>query len=200
MKPLNRSEKEFLGQKKPSKLLTQRQEKFCHAIVEGMNQSDAYREAYDVSRSTPKSVNENASQLMRNVKILSRVRELQEPAVKAVQYDYARWLEEIQRMAFFDVRKLFDAAGNPIPISDLPADVVPAIAGLEVDDSSTLKYKLSNKLKALELFGKATGYYQDKVAPPMNPLETASTEVLLEMLAEVKARQAARQVAQGSHS
>jgi len=197
---LTRKEKEFLGHKKPSKLLTGKQEKFCQSIVQGSNQSDAYRQAYDVSRSTPKSVNENASQLMRNVKILSRVRELQEPAVKAVQYDYARWLEEIQRMAFFDVRKLFDAAGNPIPISDLPADVVPAIAGLEVDDSSTLKYKLPNKLKALELFGKATGYYQDKVAPPMNPLETASTEVLLEMLAEVKARQAARQVPQVNYS
>ena len=185
---------------KPLRPLTQGQEAFCRSIVQGANQSDAYRQACDASRSTPKSINENASQLMRNVKILSRVRELQEPAVKAVQYGYARWLEEIQLVAFFDVRKLFDAAGNPIPISDLPVDVVPAVVGFEIDDCFTRKYKLPNKLKALDLFGKATGYYQDKVAPPMTPLETASTEVLLEMLAEVKARQAARQVPQVNYS
>ena len=42
------------------------------------------------------------------------------------------------------------------------------------------------------------GLYADKTAPPMNPLETASTEILLAMLEEVKARQAARQVTQVS--
>ena len=56
-----------------------------------------------------------------------------------------------------------------------------------------LEVKTPDKLKALELFGKATGYYQEKVAPAMNPLETAATDVLVTMLAEVRARGSSRE-------
>lgn len=60
---------------------------------------------------------------------------------------------------------------------------VEGVAFTQVDE-----YKAPDKLKALQLFGKATGYYQEKAAPPLNPLETAPTEILLAMLAEVNAR------------
>ena len=84
--------------------------------------------------------------------------------MKKVQHDYARWLEEIQRVAFFDVRKLFDANGEPIPVAELPDDV--AVAGAEVGEDGAIKLKYPNKLSALETFGRATGYYQEKVATP----------------------------------
>jgi len=56
--------------------LTAQQEAFCKCIADGMNNSDAYRSAYDVSKTTDKSVNELASRAMKNVKIASRVKEL----------------------------------------------------------------------------------------------------------------------------
>jgi len=57
-----------------------------------------------------------------------------------------------------------------------------------------LEVKTPDKLKALDVFGKATGFIQEKAATPTNPLETASTAILLLMLEEVEQRQAAREM------
>ena len=86
------------------------------------------------------------------------------------------WLTEIQRCAFFDPRKMFDALGNPKEIPELDDDSAAAIAGFKFTEEYigkkdseektacgyTKDFKLTNKLAALELFGKATGYYIDK--------------------------------------
>jgi len=55
-----------------------------------------------------------------------------------------------------------------------------------------LEVKTPDMLKALELFGKATGYYQEKLDTPASALENTSTELLVAMLAELEARKAAR--------
>jgi phage terminase small subunit len=60
----------------PTMKLTDKQERFAQAIADGMNQSDAYRAAYDVKEATPKSVNELASKVLSNVKVASRVDQL----------------------------------------------------------------------------------------------------------------------------
>ncbi len=57
--------------------LTAKQEAFAQAIASGMNQSDAYRAAYDASKTKPESVNVNASKLMAGAKVSLRVAELQ---------------------------------------------------------------------------------------------------------------------------
>ena len=56
--------------------LTAQQEKFAQLIADGKNQSEAYRQTYDTSNYTPKSVNEAASKVMRNIKVYTRVNEL----------------------------------------------------------------------------------------------------------------------------
>ncbi len=67
--------------------LTPKQEAFCQAIVAGNSQPAPYRTAYDASGSTPKSVNENASKLMTNTKVISRVEALRAPVLGEVRYD-----------------------------------------------------------------------------------------------------------------
>ena len=57
--------------------LTAKQEQFAQAIASGMNQSDAYRSAYDAGGMKASSVTEKASELAANVKVTSRVTELQ---------------------------------------------------------------------------------------------------------------------------
>jgi len=57
--------------------LTAQQEAASQARANGMNQSDAYRAAYDTSKMTSKSVNEAASKLFAETKVASRVNELQ---------------------------------------------------------------------------------------------------------------------------
>jgi phage terminase small subunit len=62
-----------------------------------MNQSDAYRAAYKVRESTkPESVNQNASRLMADINISSRVDELRKPIVKAAQLTLEAHLNDLK--------------------------------------------------------------------------------------------------------
>lgn len=56
--------------------LTAKQEAFCQAIADGMNQSDAYRKAYDAEEMKPITVIKRASELMANGDIAGRVASL----------------------------------------------------------------------------------------------------------------------------
>jgi len=192
--------------KKP---LTFKQEQFCKGIVLGLTQIEAYRGAYNCSKMTRKSVNELASRAMNDVNIISRIAELRAPGLERVTKNYAEWLQEVERVAFYDIGELFDALGNPVGIPDLSPEAKRAIVGFEIeelfigkktDETRTAagyvrKYKLANKLQALELFGRATGFYQEKVASPLSALEATATEVLTLMLADYKNRIGAKQIA-----
>jgi phage terminase small subunit len=103
-----------------------------------------------------------------------------------------RWLQEIRRLGFYDPRKLFDSHGNPKEICELDDDCAPAIAGFEFveefigkkDETRTAvgytkKFKLADKLRALELFGKAAGHYTEK-------REVTGTLTLEQLLTEVE--------------
>ena len=175
-------------------MTTPKQEKFCQAVVRGMNQSDAYRQAYDAKRMSSKTVNQKACRLMAKGNIGARVQELRAPVVKAVQMDQATWLRHIERRATFDPRLLFDAEDHPIPIHKLSDVAAAGIIGFEYVEQieghgdsrrvvgSLYKYKLTDPLRGLELFGKATGYYVERFAvPPMSALESAATDMLLAM-------------------
>ncbi len=153
---------------KPNKCLTYKQSAFCHEIVQGLSQTEAYRAAYPGTKMSTKTMKEAASRLMRDSNVMATIKELKAPAVEKVKRSYEQWLQEVEDVAFVKTEQL--------------------------------EVKTPDKLKALELFGKATGFYQEKAATPQSALEAASTEVLLEMLEEVKARQAARQVPQVNYS
>lgn len=72
-----------------------------------------------------------------------------------------RTLDELRRLALFDVRKLFRPDGSPIPVNELDDDIASIIVGLEVleqyegngDDRRFVgyvkKYKLADKLGAI---------------------------------------------------
>ena len=57
--------------------LTEKQEAFCQAVFDGQSFSDAYRSSYDCSNSKPASVNRQSHEMMLNLKITSRISELQ---------------------------------------------------------------------------------------------------------------------------
>lgn len=82
-------------------------------------------------------------------------------------------LLECAKLAFFDIRKLFDENGKPLDISKLDDDTAAALVGLDVQDVSDSdgnyvgfikKYKMADKCKMLELLGKHFGLWehQDK--------------------------------------
>ena len=60
----------------PHVKLTAKQEAFCQGIADGLGQADAYRAAYDVADWKDNVIYSKASVLMKNGKVLERIREL----------------------------------------------------------------------------------------------------------------------------
>lgn len=92
--------------------LTPKQEAFAQAIVTGVSQSDAYRAAYKVSPKTkPESVNQNASRIMANVNVMSRVAELRLPVAKKAQITLESHLDDLKALRNMATKeKQFSAA------------------------------------------------------------------------------------------
>jgi phage terminase small subunit len=111
--------------------LTSKQEAFALAVVRGMNGSDAYRSAYNTKKMTAKTVNESASRLMANRKIVARITELRAPAVQAVRLEVEETLRHVARLVRSDPRKLFRADGAMIPVHELDEETALAIAIIE---------------------------------------------------------------------
>ena len=58
--------------------LTPKQEKFVQALISGMSQYEAYKEAYNATRMKDATIYNNAYKLMQNNEILTRYNELLE--------------------------------------------------------------------------------------------------------------------------
>ncbi len=80
-------------------------------------------------------------------------------------------LRETAKLAFFDIRKMFDKNGKPLDISMLDDNTAAALVGLDVQDVAdndgdyvgfVKKYKMADKIKALELLGKHLGTWEPK--------------------------------------
>ena len=128
--------------------------------MQGYNQSDAYRLAYDAEKMAPETVNQRAYEMMGRGDITARVRELREPVLKEVQYDLKAAMGEANLAL-----RMAQAQENP-----------------------------SVMVAATALRAKLSGLLVEKAAAPLSVLETASTEVLLAMLAEYERRHAAREL------
>lgn len=86
--------------------LTIKQDAFVMAYLETGNASEAYRRAYDCSRMLPATVGNNASKLLKNTAIATRVDELRERSVGAATLDRAGVLALITEIATADASEL----------------------------------------------------------------------------------------------
>lgn len=64
------------------KELTAKQQKFADGVVSGLNQSDAYRKAYDTSNWSPEAIHQQASTMMEHPQILLMVQTLKQAIVE----------------------------------------------------------------------------------------------------------------------
>lgn len=90
-----------------SEKLTAKQEKFAQCVFDGMTQVDAYREAYGGENATAKTLQENASRLAKNSKVLARVAQLRQQVEEK-----ALWtrLDSVQALA--DIARGGEARAN----------------------------------------------------------------------------------------
>lgn len=79
--------------------MTPQQEKFALAIVSGKNQSEAYREAYNVKPNTKAAtIHKRASELMRNGEVAGRIEQLQSQTAKEAQITLQSHLDDLKKL------------------------------------------------------------------------------------------------------
>jgi phage terminase small subunit len=164
--------------------LSQKEEAFCVAIVEGLSASAAYRKAYKPQRAKAKTIYEKASRIMARGKVRARIAELMAPVIAQAQMTRTEWLQRLTRCCRFDPRKMFDAQGKPKRITDLEENESAAREQYEFHTelpapdgsrkASTVKIKFLDRLTALALLGKACHWYanrQEQTGPNGRPIQ-----------------------------
>lgn len=160
----------------PSRIqLTPTQESFAQAYLHHGKTADAYREAYNLPpdhQLTP-AQRSTAGALYYDKRIQARISELRDMAAQRAVISKSRILEEMAKVAFFDIRKLYDAKGNLLPVANLDDETAAALNGMEVNftknkDGTMLaegvaKVKMADKLKALDNLGKEFGLFREKI-------------------------------------
>ena len=76
--------------------LTTKQELFSKLVaLDGLNPSEAYRQAYDTNPKLQSSIHEQSSKLMSNDKVATRIKELSEAVTSRLVWDKARIVEQL---------------------------------------------------------------------------------------------------------
>ena len=149
--------------------LTAKQEKFCQNLLSGMNQTEAYKNAYDCDNMQIETITNNAYQLTKNSDIATRLSELRNmtatPAVLSAQ-EKRQILADIARANLTDfidengqvrlnskssralkeyyIKTRVDKFGNPIKTSSVK--IIDAIQAIAEDNKMAGHYAPSKHL------------------------------------------------------
>lgn len=154
--------------------LTPKQKIFADEYLIDLNATRAYKMAYpNVTKEETAAA--AGARLLRNVKVEEYIQERMKDREKRTEITQDMVLKELAKVGFFDIRRLFDDSGKPLDITGLDNETAASIVGLEVMDiyegtgedkefvGYIKKYKLSDKLKALEMIGRHLGMFKDKM-------------------------------------
>ena len=89
--------------------MTQKQENFCLAYIKTGNASEAYRQAYNAEKMKPESINNKAYEVMQNVDITSRIKELRDIATQSAIMSVSERKELLTKIA---QNVTYDKEGN----------------------------------------------------------------------------------------
>jgi phage terminase small subunit len=136
--------------------------------------------------------------LLGNARVKSLVAKLTKDKFGKLDISGKRILQELAYVAFLDPRKLFTPEGELRPITELDEDTARAIAALDHEKlfehfgkgqakhvGNTVKVKVADKIRALQLLGQYHKLFTEKV-------EVTASEDLAALIAEGRKRAAQR--------
>ncbi len=154
--------------------MTDKQKKFCNEYLKDFNATRAYKVAYPNCKKD-ETANAASSRLLRNVKVQDYINNKKEKLKEKMEISQERVLQEMARIAFGDVRKLYNESGGLKNIQDLDDDTAAIVTGIETTEEFdgygqdreqigyTKKVKMADKTKALDMLGKYFGMFKEKV-------------------------------------
>lgn len=144
----------------------QRKRLFALAFIEngGNKRAAAIAAGYKEGRAADKA----GERLSQDVAVKALIEEARKEAVKTAGLSVERTLQEVARVAYFDVRKLFKEDGTMKPAHELDDDTAAALSQIDVDEivldkvvvGHTRKIKVFDKNAALEKAMKHLGLYE----------------------------------------
>lgn len=150
------------GRAASAEAFTERQAGFMDRYMATMNGAQAARDV-----GVPEgSARYAANKWLSNPYIRSELRRRMGERMRAAQLSVDGVLEQLRRLAFSDIRSLYDDDGRLKPMSDWPGDIAARVAGVETEElfsgrgdmrhvvGRTVKVKLWNPNEALNTIAK----------------------------------------------
>jgi phage terminase small subunit len=136
-------------------------------LANGFNGTNAAKDA----GFSAKTADSQASRLLKNDKVRAVIAARSRRALSKREITAERVLDEIAKLAFFDPRRFYDAAGGLIPIHELDEECGAALAGVNVTElyadkapiGQLRKIKFADKGQNLERLGRHLKLFTDKV-------------------------------------
>ncbi|HUC40856.1 MAG TPA: terminase small subunit [Gemmatimonadales bacterium] len=178
---------------RPLKLLTERQARFVEAYLKTLHvQKAAVAAGY-----ATKNAHAVGEELMQLPHVQAAIADEQARRAKRIEVSQDRVLKEIARLAFADIRNIFDEQGHLKNPSELDDDTAATIASIDIVERPATdaqgepvleyvhKVRMSEKTAALTLLCRHLGILNDKIdvtARLQKVYETAPDEDLIERL------------------
>lgn len=171
--------------------LTPKQQLFVEEYIKDLNATQAYIRAGYKARG--RAAENNASRLLgKNAGVAAAIQERMDRRSERTQVQADDVVRQLVRMGLSDPRRLYDADGNLLPPHKLPEDIAMAVQAVDVirnispegEVTETYKYKLSDRVKPLEMIGKhlgkALGQWAEKLehtGKDGGPIESVSADL-----------------------
>lgn len=175
--------------------LTAKQQRFVEEYLIDLNATQAaIRAGYSV-----KTAEQVGYQLLQKTSVSDYIQKRIKDREKRTEITQDMVLQELAKLGFFDIRKLFGESGKPKDITSLDDVVAASVVGMDIMDlfegngedrefvGYVKKYKMADKIRALELIGRHLGMWKDKVElsggiKHENPFEDLTTEELKKLI------------------
>lgn len=159
--------------------LTIKQENFCNYYVECGNASEAYRRSYNCSKLSNKSIWELSSQLLNNIKVASRVKELQYEQKEQSDITKEKILKELSCIAFTDIRDFLTLESGQVCFKDSKdwtPEMAHAVEGVKMTKDG-IELKLHGKSWSISRICKMLGYDEPTILDLRNALVQVDTGI-----------------------
>lgn len=167
--------------------LTIKQTKFCQEYLIDLNATQAaIRAGY-----SKKTAMEQGYQLLHKTSVQQCLQQLQSELQTKTGITQERVLQEYAKIAFFDIRQIFDGDGNLIDISEFNNEAAGAVVSIEIDKTKTSFYsgetsssteqtvtkkiKIADKKGALDSLAKHLGMFEKDNKQSVPDILPAST-------------------------
>ena len=154
--------------------MTEAQKRFCDEYLLDFNATRSYRSAYPKCK-TDESARRAGSRLLTKVDIQAYLQEQKEQLKEKMEITKEDVIKQLGRLAFGDIRKLYNESGGLRNIQDLDDDTAAILTSIESieefdgygEDREQIGYikkiKIADKTKALDMLGKYFGIFTEKI-------------------------------------